>query len=157
LYNSDLVIVEKVIGEPAPKRKHTSEGAVFLISIVTAVLVSLMVLWISGGLVSSKAERFSNVKQAGCDLRIISFYDRYGERLNSPWRIKDRIYNAGTQSCVVESVQVNPKGPFPIGPGDVFEKEWIVERVPTLVGIDLSVGLTNTTLEKTHIQLFGEQ
>jgi hypothetical protein len=157
LYNSDLVIVERVVGEPVPKTKHFSTGlSLFLVGALLAGGIVIL-LWFTGSLVSSSGEKFINVKEGGCDLRVISIYDHYGERLKSPWRIKDRIFNTGTQSCVVQSVQVNPKGPFTIGPGDVFDREWIIEYPPKLISTDLSVGLTNTTLKKIPIQIYAEQ
>ncbi len=157
LYKSDLVIVEKIVGEPAPKSKQLNVGlSLFLLAALLAGAIAIL-LWFTGLLVSSSGEKFINVKEGGCDLRVISIYDHYGDRLSSPWRIKHRIFNTGTQSCVVQSVQINPKGPFTIGPGDVFDREWIIEYPPKLISTDLSVGLTNTTLKKIPIQIYAEQ
>lgn len=159
LYNSDLVIVERVVGEPAPKTKQFTAAGFFgivLVAVVLAALITLL-LWVTGFAVPASGEKFFNVKEGGCDLRVISIYDHYGDRRSSPWRIKHRIFNTGTQSCVVQSVQINPKGPFTIGPGDVFDREWIIEYPPKLISTDLSVGLSSTTLKKISIQIYAEQ
>jgi hypothetical protein len=157
LYNSDAVIIEKVIGEPPPKTTSVSTGA--WITIIAAMVISIGFIWLiaSGRLVNSSGEKFSAVKEGGCDLRVVSLYDQYGTRLNSPWRIKDRIFNVGTQGCVIQFGQISQKAPFTIGSGDVFEREWIVERVPVLVRSDLSVGLSDGTMKKIPIQIYAEQ
>src|SRR5664280_1690951 len=145
---SDAVIIEKVIGEPPPKTTSVSTGAWITITAAMAVLIGLVWLVASGRLVNSSGEKFSAVKEGGCDLRVVSLYDQYGTQFNSPWRIKDRIFNAGTQGCIIQFGQISQKGPFTIGPGDVFEREWIIERVPVLVRSDLSVGLSDGTMKR---------
>lgn len=77
--------------------------------------------------------------------------------LIAPWQIKNRIFNAGTESCVVQSDQLDARGPFTIAPGAIFEREMITDHVPKLVDFEASVGTTNTTLRNTHIQLYAEK
>ena len=102
LYNSDAVIIEKVIGEPPPKTTSASMGG--WIAIAGALVVSIVFGWLiaSGRLVNSSGEKFSAIKEGGCDLRVVSLYDQFGTHFNSPWRIKDRIFNAGTQGCIIQ-------------------------------------------------------
>jgi len=79
-------------------------------------------------LIPPSSEKLTTVKLGGCDLRVVSLYDRYGQNLGSPWQIKHRIFNVGTESCVVQSEQLDAKGPFTIGPGAIFEREMVAER-----------------------------
>ncbi len=84
LYNTDAVIIEKVIGEPPPKRTSMSAGA--WIAITGAMAVLILFVWgiVSGRLVNSSGEKFTAVREGGCDLRVVSLYDQYGTRFNSP-------------------------------------------------------------------------
>src|SRR5664280_1075011 len=72
---SDAVIIEKVIGEPPPKTTSVSTGAWITITAAMAVLIGLVWLVASGRLVNSSGEKFSAVKEGGCDLRVVSLYD----------------------------------------------------------------------------------
>jgi hypothetical protein len=157
LYNSDLVIVEKVVGEPAPKEKRFSVPSVILPVSVIGVALALIVAYSAGVLVPSSGEEFSSVSAGGCELRIVSLYDRYSQNFRSPYQIKHRVFNVGNQGCVVQSTQLNPKGPFALAPGDVFDREWIIEGPPKLVDGEVSVGTTNTTLKKAHIPIYADQ
>jgi hypothetical protein len=157
LYNSDLVIVEKVIGEPAPpKRRIDLPGVIFLASVITVAIATVVGLSV-GFLVSPTGEELSSVSQAGCELRIASYYDRFGNGFRSPFRIKYSVFNIGSQGCVVQSAQLNPKGLFTIPAGEAFEREWIIERAPRVIDTEVSVGPTNSTLKDAPIRLYVER
>jgi hypothetical protein len=155
LYNSDLAIVEKVVGEPAPKVKRFSAPSVGLLAALFGVLVSVIAIFWGGVLPSG--EKFSRVSEAGCELRIVSFYDRYGDDFRSPWRIKYRVFNVGDHECILRSTLLNPKGLFTIQAGEVFDREWIIDRSPRVLDTEVSVGLTNSTLKSAPIRIYVER
>ncbi len=156
LYKGDRIIIEKLVGEPAPKRR-LGEGQIILL-LLGLLGCGLFMGWIFGyRFIPESSERLTTVKLAGCDLRVVSLYDRYGRSFNSPWQIKNRIINVGTESCVVRSVQLDARGPFTIEPGAISEREVITERDPMLVNFEASVGTTNTTPTKTQFQLYAEK
>jgi hypothetical protein len=157
LYNTALVIVEKVVGEPPPKARRFGGANVVLLASVIGVLVTVIVGYSVGFLVSPTGEEVSNVSQAGCELRVVSFYDPYGNGLRSPFRIKYRVFNVGGQGCVVQSAQLNPKGLFTILAGEAFEREWIIERAPRVIDAEVSVGLTNSTMKDAPIRIYVER
>jgi hypothetical protein len=90
-------------------------------------------------------------------LRIVSFYDTYGNSLNSPWRIKHRVFNNGSQPCTVQSPLLNPRGPISVSAGDVFEREWITGKSPKLADGKVSVGASNTPLKDVPVRLYVER
>ncbi len=120
-------------------------------------MIGLVTLYLSGRLVNSSGEKFNTVREGGCELRVISLYDQYGTQFNSPWRIKDRIFNTGPNSCVIQSTEINPKGPVTISGGEVFEKEWIVERVPIPKTIQFSAGVAGAVASTSSVTVYGEQ
>ncbi|HEY1159423.1 MAG TPA: hypothetical protein VGE83_02270 [Terracidiphilus sp.] len=157
LYNSELVIVEKVVGEPAPKERRFNVAAIILPGIGALVVIAVIVGFSSGFLVSPNGEEFSGITAAGCELRIVSFYDRYGQSTSSPYRIKHRVFNVGDQPCVLQSAQLNPKGPFTVSGGEIFEREWITGKPPKLVDEEVSVGAINTQLKNVPIRIYVER
>jgi hypothetical protein len=157
LYNSDLVIVEKIVGEPAPKARRLSAAIIIVLALLALLVVAVIVGYSSGHLVNPSGEEFSEINTAGCELRIVSFYDVYGNNMTSPFRIKHRVFNAGSQPCVVQSAQLNPKGPFTVSAGDVFEREWITGKAPKLIDGVVSVGAINTPLKSVPIRLYVER
>jgi hypothetical protein len=96
----------------------------------------------------------SVVKEAGCDLRVVSSFKSY-ESDSNILVIEHRIFNAGP-SCVVKSDQLDPKGPLTIGAGDTVTRQRLAQSRPKLVQAEVFVGVTNTTLQKTLIPLFAE-
>jgi hypothetical protein len=153
LYNSDRVIVERVEGEPASKRAPGWWKPPLIIPLVTGLVLSLVLTGSWFGIIGP-VDRLTVVKEAGCDLRVVTSYDRY-ERDSETRVIQHRIFNAG-QSCVVSSDQLDPKGPFTIGAGEVITRERLALSRPKLVQIEVSVGATGTTLKKTLIPLYAE-
>jgi hypothetical protein len=158
LYNTDSVVIEKIVGEPAPKQNVARNvGAWIAMGAACCLLVFILFLVVTGRLVGSSGEKFSNVEQADCSLRIVSLYDQYGQQLRSPWRIKDRIFNAGAFPCVIEAPDIEPKGSFTVAVGEVFEKEWIVEQVPVAKSVPITVhGRPNETAS-ISVPIYTEQ
>jgi len=157
LYNSELVIVEKMVGEPAPKERRFSAVAISLSGFLALVIVAVTLAYSSGHLVSTSGDVYSGISTAGCELRVVSFYDVYGNSMSSPFRIKHRVFNAGSQPCVVQSAQLNPKGGFTVSPGDIFEREWITGKPPKLVDGVVSVGAVNTSLKDVPVRIYVER
>ena len=152
LYNNDRVIVEKVKGEPAPI-KSSHNWIVLVVSLAFAgAFFSILVSrdWLGVGPV----DKLTVVKEAGCDLRIVSSFARYEQDSNTRI-IQNRIFNAG-QTCIVKSNQLDPKGPFTIGAGDTLTRERLAQSRPKLVVTEVYVGTTDTTLKETHIPLYAE-
>ena len=77
--------------------------------------------------------------------------------MDSPWRIKHRIFDVGTQNCLIQSEQMNLRTPVTIKSGDVFERESISESVPKLLDVEISVGATSTSLTKTTVKLYVQR
>jgi hypothetical protein len=68
--------------------------------------------------------------------------------------MKHRIFDVGTQDCLIQSEKMNLAGPVTIKAGDVFERESISESAPRLVDVEISVGTTSTSLTKTTVPLY---
>jgi hypothetical protein len=153
LYNSDRVIVERVEGEPASTRQSERWKLPLAISLATgsAALLVLIGGWFG---IIGPVDTLTVVKEAGCNLRVVSSYVRYEQDSNTRV-IQHRIFNAG-QSCIVSSDQLDPKGPFTIAAGEVITRERLAESRPKLVQIEVSVGATGTTPKKTLIPLYAE-
>ena len=152
LYNNDRVIIEKVKGEPAPiKSVHRRDWLVIPIALLVAVVLWVTLSWLG---VMSPVDKLSVVREAGCNLRIVSSFSRYEQDSNTRI-IQNRIFNAG-QSCVVKSDQLDPKGSFTIGAGDTVTRESLAQSRPKLVQTEVFVGATGTTLKKTLIPLYAE-
>jgi hypothetical protein len=153
LYNSDRVIVEKVEGEPAPTRKPERWKLPLAILLLTGFLVLLVSTGSWYGIIGP-IDRLTVVKEAGCDLRVVSSFARYEQDSNTRV-IQHRIFNAG-QNCIVSSDQLDPKGPFTIGAGEVITRERLALSRPKLLQVEVSVGATGTTPKKTLIPLYAE-
>jgi hypothetical protein len=158
LYNSDLVIVEKVVGEPAPKVKRSSiAGAIIAPAVLVLVFGAVFVARWSGHLIDPSGEEYSGISAGGCELRIVSLYDLYGTSMHSPVRIKHRVFNAGNQSCTMQSALLNPKGLFTVPAGEFFERELLTQKPPKLTDEEVSVGAGNTPLKSVSIRLYVGQ
>jgi hypothetical protein len=156
LYKSERIIVGKVVGEPAPKRKLAELRILILVPILAACITAI--LWMFGyRFVNPNGEAVTTVRLAGCDLRVVSIYDVYGKSLHSPFKINHRVFNAGVAPCYVLSDRLDSRGSFTIEPGVIFEKEVLSENPPELAEFDASVGTAKTAMEKTHIKLYFEK
>jgi hypothetical protein len=142
------------VDEPPPKRMHALPVA--LISVTLSFAAIVVWLTLTGRLQSSSGEKVTTINLAGCDLRVVSLYDPYGNKLFCPWRIKHRVFNVGTQGCLIQSEKMNVTTPVAIKPGDIFEREIISESGAKLVDIEISVGATSTSLTKTTVPLYVE-
>ncbi len=152
LYNNDRVIIEKIKGEPAPvKSVHRKDWLIITFAVVGAIALWLMLSWLGFG---RPTDRLTVVKEAGCDLRVVSSFERYEQDSNTRI-IQNRIFNAG-QSCIIKSDQLDPKGPFTIGAGDTATRERLAQSRPKLVQTEVFVGVSNTNLKKTLIPLYAE-
>jgi hypothetical protein len=152
LYNSDRVIVERVDGEPAPARNSKVWQVVALVGFIGAG--SGFGALLTEAVRFRQADKLTAVKEAGCDLRVLTSYNRF--QPGSDIRvIQNRIFNLG-QSCVVQSDQIDPKGPFTIGAGDTVTRERLAQSRPKLVQTEVSVGATGAPLKKTVIPLYAE-
>jgi hypothetical protein len=118
---------------------------------LVAVVLWVTLSWLG---VMSPVDKLSVVREAGCNLRIVSSFSRYEQDSNTRI-IQNRIFNAG-QSCVVKSDQLDPKGSFTIGAGDTVTRESLAQSRPKLVQTEVFVGATGTTLKKTLIPLYAE-
>lgn len=149
------VIFEKVVGEPPPKKKRNVVAASIVGVIGSSLVLTLAFLLVTGRVVmQSSGEKLSAVKLAGCDLQVVSLFDVYGQRLNSPWQIKNRIFNVGSQDCVIQSKQLNVEDAVTVKPGDILERERVSEGPPKLVEVEISIGATGTSRTMTTIPLY---
>ena len=155
LYNSDRVIVERVEGEPAPtKRSDTWKVPLTLLIVGGSAMLLLLAGQRFGVIHLPPYDSLTVVKEAGCDLRVVSSFSLY-EQDSSTRVIEHRIFNAG-QSCVVKSDQLDPKGPFTIGAGDTVTRQRLAQSRPKLVQTEVLVGATGTAPKKTLVQLYTE-
>ena len=154
LYRSQGVVLGKIVGEPPPKKRYA--GAIAAFSLLFFLVGVLVWALFTGRLVSGSGEKLTTINLAGCDLRVVSLYESYSQRANSPWQIKHRLFNVGTQDCLIQSKMMNLPAPVAIKAGDVFERESISESVPQLVDIEISVGATSTSLTRTTVRLYAE-
>jgi hypothetical protein len=155
LYRSEGVVLQKLVGEPPPKKMHALPVALMFVTF--SFVGTILWLALTGRLVSSSGEKVTSIKLAGCDLRVVSLYDPYGQKLNSPVRIKHRIFDVGSRDCLIQSDRLNVPTPVTIKPGEIFERESISESVPQLVDIEMSLGATSTFLTKTTVPLYVER
>jgi hypothetical protein len=155
LYNSDRVIVEKVEGEPAPARRSDAWKFPLAVLILAGSVTLLLFVGQRLGIIYLPPyDSLTVVKEAGCDLRVVSSFSLY-EQDSSTRVIEHRIFNAG-QSCVVQSNQLDPKGPFTIGAGDTVTRQRLAQSRPKLVQTEVLVGATGTAPKKTLVQLYTE-
>jgi hypothetical protein len=155
LYNSERVIVEKVYGEPASTAGTKTTPIVQLLVLMTAVgaLFASMGLLVSRQLLrGDTTDTLTAVKEAGCDLQIVSGYDHYTQ--DSVVRmIRHRIFNVG-QSCVIQSAQFDPNGPLTIKAGDTVTRERVSPSRPKLGDIEVSVNAANAAPQKAVVKLY---
>lgn len=156
LYNSDGVIFgEKRIGEP-PANKKTFNVVIAIVGAVSLAVILALVLNGRLRVQSLSGEKLTPIKLAGCDLRVVSFYDVYGQNLHSPWRIKHRIFNLGTHDCVIQSEKLNFASPVTVKPGEIVERESVSDTAPELTHAEILVGATGASLTTTSVPLYLE-
>ena len=100
----------------------------------------------TGRLVSGSGEKLTTINLAGCDLRVVSLYQVYSQRATSPWQIKHRLFNAGTQDCLIQSKMMHLSTPVAIKAGEVFGREaqkvclsWLTPRYSSEPPVPLSL------------------
>jgi hypothetical protein len=147
IYQSEGIVLERIIGEPPPKKgwKGPVVGSL-MVALVVAVIVALIS--------TAGDEKVSTIKLGGCELRVVSLFDLYGQRLSSPWRVKHRILDVGAQDCVIQSEKMKLVSPVTVKSGVVIEREDISEKTPKLVDVEISVGTTSTSLAKTTVPIY---
>jgi hypothetical protein len=146
------VIFEKIVGEPPPTKK------VFYVNVVGAILgIVVLVLVVTAAALSkpSSGEKLTVVELAGCNLQVVSIFEVYGTHVDSPWHIKHRIFNIGTQDCVIQSQALNLGNPTTVKPGDALDREYLSERAPKLVDAPISIGAAGTSRATTSIPIYA--
>jgi hypothetical protein len=152
LYQCDGVVLERIVGEPPPKKR-----ALTLITASLLYLLGVLLLIVMWRVLQSSGEKLSTIKLAGCDLQVVSLFGLYGEHLDSPFRIKYRIVNVGAQNCAIQSEKMSLASPVSIKPGETLEKEKLSGGPPKLDDVEISVGPTSTSLTKTTVRLYAER
>jgi hypothetical protein len=74
-------------------------------------VVGLVVAGLLSGTIGPN-DKFTVIKEAGCDLRVVSQFG-YRDQNSRTRIIEHNIFNAG-QGCVVQSDELDLKGPFTI-------------------------------------------
>ncbi|HVS88236.1 MAG TPA: hypothetical protein VHF01_08430 [Candidatus Acidoferrum sp.] len=160
LYNSAGVVFERIVGEPPPQKAMFSAKLVPNLVISGVMLLALTItLWgIMTGRLQSSGEKLTAIKLAGCDLQVVSLFDIYGQHLSSsPWIIKHRIFNVGSQNCVIQSEKIGLVSPVTIKPGDILEKERFSDGAPKLFEVQVSLGAASMPPTSTTIPLYVER
>jgi hypothetical protein len=151
LYNSERVIVEKVYGEPAATRiSHFSPDLASLMAV--AILISATGVAVSLLFLITGRDKLTAIKEAGCDLQLVSSYERY-EHYSDVRIIRHRIFNVG-QSCVIQSDQFDPNGPLTIKAGDTVTRESLSPSRPKLSDIEVSVNAPNAAPQKAVVKIY---
>jgi hypothetical protein len=149
------VIFERIVGEPPPARKsflNTLPPVIFFGTLIT--LLILIVLQLSGKLQQSSGERLTSVKLGGCDLQVVSSFDVYGQHLDSPWHIKHRIINIGTQDCAVQSQALNLESPTVVKSGETLDREHLSGHAPKFSDAVVSIGAVGNSRETTNVPIY---
>jgi hypothetical protein len=153
LYNVGVVI-EKIIGEPPPPKKGPSpvQFVGFLTGATTFVL--LLVFLLQRYTQHSSGEKLTVVSQAGCSLQVVSIFEVYGRWLDSPWHVKHRIINVGPKDCIVQSQAMNLENPTVIKPGEVLDRELILQNAPKQQDAPMSLGTAQSPRETANITVY---
>jgi hypothetical protein len=146
------IIIEKIVGEPPPSSKA------FANIIIPALVVSLAVLLtyatLTGRIQPNSGENLTTVKLAGCDLRVVSLFELYGNSYHSPWHIKHRIFNIGSHDCLIQSQTLKLENPTLIKPGEALDREQVSEYRPKLLDVVILMGAVGTARETTSISVY---
>jgi hypothetical protein len=67
--------------------------------------------------------------------------------------IKHRIFNVGTQGCVIQSQTLNLENPTVIKPGETLDREQVFEHAPKLHDAVISIGAAGAPRETTSIHM----
>jgi len=150
------VIFEMIVGEPPPARKSFLHNSlpIVLFGVMLTILV-LVALQVSGKLQQNSGEKLTSVQTGGCNLQIVSIFEVYGQHFDSPWHIKHRIVNIGTQDCVIQSQALNLGNPAIVKSGDTLDREHLSESAPKLLDAVISIGATEASRETTSIPIYS--
>jgi hypothetical protein len=118
-------------------------------------ILVLVALQVSGKLQQNSGEKLTSVQTGGCNLQIVSIFEVYGQHFDSPWHIKHRIVNIGTQDCVIQSQALNLGNPAIVKSGDTLDREHLSESAPKLLDAVISIGATEASRETTSIPIYS--
>lgn len=151
-------IFERIVGEPPLARRGSFSNSFATVSLVAMMVILTIVasLYATGRLQASSGEKLTSVKLGGCDLQVVSLFELYGQHYDSPWHIKHRIVNIGTQDCVIQSQALNLTNPATVKSGDTLDREHLSEYGPKLTDAVVSIGAAGTSAETTSIPIYAE-
>jgi hypothetical protein len=152
------VIFERIVGEPPPARKpflNTFPGILIIaLPIAALAVLGLYALQKAGVIHEVSGEKLTSVKLGGCDLQMVSIFEIYGQHSDSPWHIRHRIINAGTQDCAIQSHALNTDNPTIIKSGEMLDRERMSEYYPKLSEVVVSVGTAVNSRETTSVPIY---
>src|SRR5258708_17395003 len=125
LYKSDRVIIEKVVGEPAPRKEHDAFPRWAQMASIVALCAVVVLHFLDVNPLAKYPNLTNKIEDRGCELRITSSVqaESGGSGLPPPPRIINRLFNVGAQDCVVQSEQLGAKVPLTLVPGQLVERE----------------------------------
>ena len=153
LYNVGVVI-ERVVGEPPPTRKGPSPIN-FAAAAVGISVFALALTFLSQKYTQPRSgEKLTVVNLAGCNLQVVSIFEVYGQRPDSPWHIKHRIINVGPNDCIVQSQAIDVGNPTVVKSGEVLDREQILEHAPKQRDAPMSLGTAQSPRETANITVY---
>jgi hypothetical protein len=154
LYNADRVVIDISKGEPATKG---SLGAHWVAVASLGIFASFVSTFVSGLLVENYGDRTSLISGDGCRLTVDSRFSGMNApgtvwpwADHSPWEIRDRVSNVGSQKCVF---QLPDQQPGSVDPGRSVDETIITPKKPSKIDTDISFG-TDKATEKAPVSLY---
>lgn len=158
LYQSERVIVEKVIGESVQIEEFRSKVPHGLIILALAISIAGLVFPF---LPKGQKQISNKVTEDGCELRIISVLQDMtaigtgGDPAPGPL-ITNRVFNIGKQTCILQSAEIGIKEPISLIPGQLVERTQIVGDA-TLAHIEILAGMSSSSAKKAMIEVYVEK
>jgi hypothetical protein len=153
LYNVGVVI-ERVVGEPPPTKKGLAAFNVIVSGVGILGLALALTFLLQHYTQPNSGERLTVVNLAGCNLQVLSLFEIYGQRTDSPWHIKHRIINVGSNDCIVQSQALDLENPTIIKSGEALDREQMLEHAPKQRSAQMSLGLAQSSRETSTISVY---
>jgi hypothetical protein len=154
LYNVAGMVIEKIVGEPPVVRKGPSSLTVLGVGTTVAAAAIALVFTLQHFTQASSGEKLTLVNAGGCNLQVISLFEVYSTRFDSPWHVKNQIINSGARDCVVQSSTIGIANPAVVKSGEVLDREQALEHAPEQREVPFSVGIAQAARETTNVTVY---
>jgi hypothetical protein len=166
LYRSEGVVLERIIGEPPPRKRTSVSDLIMYICLAVVLSASVVFYFVErqedrtiASLINSLPgrserksldERVNPIRLAGCNLIVISSADGSGGR----WLITSRVINLGVQACGMRPKNGESIGPDTIPANATSKRESFSEKQPQLVDEEISVHSANSSPATTTVPIY---